>query len=398
MSEELKTIQAATEAALVKMQGLVAAQDAQIKSNGEVSAKTAAAIDALDKTLQQIEADKKGLADRLSAVEAKGNRMGFGGQDGVTIGKAFTDSQEFKTYRGGNSERFYAKDISNAGGSAQVLPTPYRTDVAMNPNRPIFVADLLRKVPVNTDAVQIVRELAFTNNAAPQAGQLATKATSNITYSQEVVNVQTIAHSIIASRQILDDAPRLQALIDGRLQYGVQLAYDAQLLYGTGTANDFKGMLVDANVQNIGTYAAPVAPETASSKKIDHFRKALTALQNFNFYNATGAIISPSDWEAIELAKGTDGHYMWVNVNNGGEQRLWRVSVVLSGALTNNDFLVGDFSQAATLYTREGFSVRMSESHADLFLKNGIAILGEDRAAFGIELPKGLCKGKFAQT
>ena len=100
----------------------------------------------------------------------------------------------------------------------------------------------------------------------------------------------------------------------------------------------------------------------------------------------------------MELAKGTDGHYIWTNVNSGGETRLWRVPVVVSNALTGNDFLVGDFTQAASLYTREGFSVRISESHANLFVENGIAILGEERAAFGIELPKGICKGKFAQT
>lgn len=104
-----------------------------------------------------------------------------------------------------------------------------------------------------------------------------------------------------------------------------------------------------------------------------------------------GALISPEDWEALELTRGTDGHYIWTNVNSGGETRLWRVPVVVSNALTGNDFLVGDFTQAASLYTREGFSVRISES-LNLFVENGIAILGEERAAFGIEFPWNICK------
>jgi hypothetical protein len=49
----------------------------------------------------------------------------------------------------------------------------------------------------------------------------------------------------------------------------------------------------------------------------------------------------------------------------------------------------------ATLYDREQKSVRVSESHADFFVKNGVAILAEERSAFAIELPKAFAKGTF---
>lgn len=397
---EIVEIKAATEQALGAMKELVAKQDAEIKAFGEASKETAAAIKKMDASFVQMAADHAGAMTRLSAMEAKGNRPNFGGDERKSLGQLFTESAEFKGYDGsGNSQRFYQKDISNAVGSAADLRVPFvNPTIYANPDRPMFVSDLLRKIPVATDSVRIMRENVFTNNAAIQAGQLVAKGKSDITYTELALTVETIAHYIIASRQILDDVPRLQAMIDSRLQYGVNLKMDQQILYGAGGANNFTGMLVDAAVQTVGTYAAPVLPETASTKKLDHFRKALTKLQQFNFYNATGAMISPEDWEALELAKGTDGHYIWTNVNSGGETRLWRVPVVVSNALTGNDFLVGDFTQAASLYTREGFSVRISESHANLFVENGIAILGEERAAFGIELPKGICKGKFAQT
>lgn len=398
---DLVEIKAATQEALQTMQQLVSRQDAEIKQYGETAKTTATAIEKLDASIRQMAADNAGALERLSAIEAKGNRPGFTDNAGAqSIGQAFVNSQEFKSYTGrGQSSEFVYKDITNAAGSAGKLTAPFvRDGILQNPNRPLFVADLLPKIPVATDSVRIMRELVFTNNAAPQTAHLADKAKSDITYEDVALTVQTIAHYIIASRQILDDAPRLQASIDNRLQYGVNLAMDQQILYGAGTGVNFKGMLVDSAVQDVGTYAAPVAPETAATKKIDHFRKALTKLQKANYYNATGAIISPDDWESIELAKGTDGHYVWINVNDGGQMRLWRVPVVVSNALINNDFIVGDFTQAASLYTREGFSVRISDSHANLFVQNGVAILGEERAAFGVELPKALCKGKFAQT
>lgn len=59
---------------------------------------------------------------------------------------------------------------------APVNPTIYA-----NPERPMFVSDLLRKIPVATDSVRIMRENVFTNNAAIQAGQLVAKGKSDIT-------------------------------------------------------------------------------------------------------------------------------------------------------------------------------------------------------------------------
>jgi len=86
---------------------------------------------------------------------------------------------------------------------------------------------------------------------------------------------------------------------------------------------------------------------------------------------------------------------VWVSVQEGGTPRLWRVPVVVSNAIQDHDFIMGDFTLAATLYQREGYSVRLSEHHANLFVQNGVAILGEERLGFGIELPLALVKGTF---
>ena len=261
---DLVEIKAATEGALAEMQKLVSKQDAEVKQYGSASAQTAASIEKLDKSFIQMQQDLQG---RLDALEAKGNRPGFAGE-AKTLGQQFTESAEFKGYDGsGNSQRFYQKDISNGVGSAADLRVPFvNPTIYANPDRPMFVSDLLRKIPVATDSVRIMRENVFTNNAAIQEGQLVAKGKSDITYTELALTVETIAHYIIASRQILDDVPRLQAMIDSRLQYGVNLKMDQQILYGAGGANNFTGMLVDAAVQTVGTYAAPVAPETASTK------------------------------------------------------------------------------------------------------------------------------------
>src|SRR5690625_1219530 len=71
---------------------------------------------------------------------------------------------------------------------------------------------------------------------------------------------------------------------------------------------------------------------------------------------------------------------------------------MLSNSMQAGDFLMGDFTMGAALYNREGITVRTSESHADLFVRNGVAILAELRAGLGVELPKAFVKGTFEAT
>ncbi len=90
---------------------------------------------------------------------------------------------------------------------------------------------------------------------------------------------------------------------------------------------------------------------------------------------------------------GSDGHYIWVSVTQGGELRLWRMPVVVTNAMTAGSFVIGDWTMGATLYDREQKSVRISEQNIDNFVKNAVTILAEERAAFAIELPLAFTKG-----
>ena len=74
---------------------------------------------------------------------------------------------------------------------------------------------------------------------------------------------------------------------------------------------------------------------------------------------------------------------------------VWRIPVIVTNAMPANQFLLGDWTMGAKIYEREDVSVRVSESHEDFFVKNAVAILGEERYAFAVTLPKAFCKGSF---
>ena len=331
----------------------------------------------------------------MTKLEVKSNRA-LEGQlmERKSAGQQFTDSAEFKSRQGMRTDHveldqtLITKDITNGGSSAGPLTTQFRNPtIFRDPNRQVLIRDLLTTIPVTDSAVEVMRELVFTNNAAPQAGELANKGKSDITYSQETYVVQTMAHHVIASRQILADVPRLQAEIDNRLMYGLDLLSDSQLLLGDGTGNNLKGLLVDSAVPDLGASAA----ETGTIW-VDFIRKAVTTLQLAN-YSATAVVVSPADWEILETSKGTDGHYIWATVPQGGEARMWRIPVVVSNGMPEGTFLMGDFAMGATIYDRQQKTVYTADQHADLFIQNGIAILAEERLAFAIERPNAFVKG-----
>jgi HK97 family phage major capsid protein len=56
---------------------------------------------------------------------------------------------------------------------------------------------------------------------------------------------------------------------------------------------------------------------------------------------------------------------------------------------------LGDWTMGAKLYEREDVSIRVSESHADYFVRNGVAILAEERYAFAVNRPNAYVKGQF---
>jgi HK97 family phage major capsid protein len=370
------------------MKSLVERQSEEIKKHGETTAATAAEMKTVGSRIDAIQAD-------LEAFQKKANHVGFGAQAEVakSLGQQFVSSDEFKyaSERGLKSVNpvtmggMFRKDITSANGptpQAMRLPEFY----SATGDRTAHIRNFLNVSSTTSNAIEYFVE-TFTNNAAAQTAELAAKAESELAYDLVSTPVQTIAHYVVASRQILSDAAMLQNQIDNRLTYGLALKEDQQLLYGTGSSGQLEGLMVNASVQDAGGVAT-------GDNLVDHIRKAI-ALAATSEYLANGIILNPTDFANIELLKGEDGHYIWANVSQGGEPRLWRVPVYESTAMTAGSFILGNWNLGATLFDREQATVRIAEQHADLFIKNGVVVLGEERVALAVYRPEAFVKGVF---
>jgi len=178
--------------------------------------------------------------------------------------------------------------------------------------------------------------------------------------------------------------------------YGLRLQEDAQILNGDGTGENLLGVLQTPGIQTYnwsdGAYSATAG---LSDSKADAIRRAAT-LSFLAYYEPSGVVLHPNDWEDLELTKDGNGQYLIaVSVAMGGEPKVWRLPVVETPAMTEGEALVGSFGQGAQLYDREQASIRISEQHADFFIRNAIVILAEQRLALAVKRPESFVKVSF---
>jgi HK97 family phage major capsid protein len=250
--------------------------------------------------------------------------------------------------------------------------------------RRLTVRSLLTTIPVDSSAVQYVKETGFTNNAAP-VSETTEKPESTLTFELQTAPIVVIAHYFVTSVQALADSPQLAAYIAGRGVYGHDVVVDQQILKGSGSGNNLTGLTVAATA-----YDRAESPET----KIDTLRRAITQLE-LTDYVASGIVLNPADWEEISLVKDSTGQYVLGSPGGANPRMLWNLPVVSTPTMNAGDFLVADFAQAAVVLDREQARIDISTEDSDNFRKNLATVRIESRLGLAILRPGALIKGVF---
>lgn len=285
------------------------------------------------------------------------------------------------------SHRFHLKTITSIAGSAgQGIWSDRMLGVIEEPLRPLSIRDLLDQGSTESNLIEWVKELLFTNAAdVVSEGQL--KPESNITYQREDVPVRTIAHWIRASKQVLADFKQLQTLINGRMRIGLKIKEEDQILFGDGTGENLLGIVPQATAYN-------TALNQTDDTRIDVIRHAILQVR-LAFYPSTGIVLSPVDWHGIELTKDNENRYLMASPSSRTPPMLWGLPVVESDGMSVGDFLVGAFRLAATILDREQAAILLSTEDQDNFVRNLVTILCEERLALAVTRPRSFVHGAF---
>jgi len=337
-----------------------------------------------------------------------------------SIGDEFINSTEFKSLNGGRNGAnmpapfvtaktltagaYSVKDIYSAlpTGTPTAFGTIQRDPIVVPPMRTKRVRDLFPVRTTSAAVIEYFRMTGFTNNAGAVADRnndnsnFGVKPQSSFTFVGEQAPVRTIAHWEAAHRNVLADEPQLRSIIDNELMYGLRLQEDAQILSGDGTGENLTGVLSTTGIQEYSWSDGATAP--VADTKADAVRRAAT-LAFLAYYEPTGVVMHPNDWEDGELAKDNNGQYLVaVSVALGGEPRLWRIPVVETPAIPEGTALIGAFGTGAQLYDREQASIRISEQHSDFFVRNAIVVLAEQRLALAVKRPEAFVKVTFDEA
>ncbi|OHC35013.1 MAG: capsid protein [Pseudomonadales bacterium RIFCSPLOWO2_12_60_38] len=363
----------------------------EIKEHGTILADTKTVLDGLVK-------DGLGLQDRLQDIEQKLARRFAANDptDAKSVGEELSDSEDFKALqtRGRGIARIGRKAVTNitsatsgtGGVGVGIQPTRVPGIVA-DPERQFVIRDLIMPGRTGSNAVEFVQESGFQNMAAIQATEGAAKAQSDISFALKTTNVVTIAHWFRASKQVLSDIPLLQSYINGRAIYGLKYKEEEQILAGNGVGGNMLGLIPQASAFNN-------ALRKAGDTKIDTLRRAILQVRIAE-YRASAIALNPVDWADIELTKDSTGSYIWVNVQEGGAQRLWKLPVVDSNAVPEGEFLVGAMNIAAQIFDREEAAVEVSTEDGDNFRTNMVTIRAEERLAMAVYREESFVHGEF---
>lgn len=326
----------------------------------------------------------------VNSAQFKAAMAPFAGREsGVPERAKFsTDPIQVKSlFVGGNDTSAGAFVVNEQSGIIEMLG-----------RRPLTIRDVISVRRTGSDTIEYVRQVSHTNAAAPVPEATSSASpTHNTTTGAEIrdanggykpegswaferktATVKTIAEWVPATKRALADAAQLEGLINDELRADIAETEETQILTGNGTGENLTGILSTSGIQ-VQAFDTDIFVST---------RKALTKARTVGRVVPNAIALNPVDVETVDLAResGSTGKFIGGGPFALGPRTLWGVPIIETEAIAAGRGLVGDFSKAV-LWDREQTSISITDSHADFFIRNLVAILAEERVAFGVTRP-----------
>jgi len=346
------------------------------------------------------------LTDEIAGLKQKGVKMGVEqlGRNRNTLGKAAAQAEGRQDFLDRQSRHLRVEvknTILGEGGSPQspsndIVPLHTMPGVAGGAFRPLTVVDLLPRGETGSNQVHYTRETAWSNGAAETA-EGATKQEATLTFAGIDAPVRTVAHWIKTSVQVLEDAPALQAYIDGRMKHGVEQRLEEQVIAGDGTDSNMSGLTDTGNHTDLTVVTGDNDLDAASRAK----------------YQVIGAdfqpslyIVNPEDWGRMERKRtgissdetpvagaGNATKYL----ADGMQPMLWGLPVAISKSMPEGEFICMS-RDAVMLWDRQLAAVEFFAQDENNVQKNMVTIRAEGRWAFGVFAPAAVIHGAWPEA
>lgn len=270
----------------------------------------------------------------------------------------------------------------------QVTPVQRMAGFIYDPDRMEHVRDYMNVIPTATDTIWYFTETLDTD-ATQVTAPGADKGQSEISLTQNSETVTKISTYVRLAEEMLDDIPGMTAYLTARFTSKLKVKEDQQILYGIGSSNQLQGITplaqaYDGDEITLGTGVT----------QLDVLRAAI-AQARVDEYMARLILLHPNDMRDIDLLKDTTGLYIHGGIW-GSMPTIKGIPILETTAISEGDFLVGDFRLGATLWDRKQSVVKFSDQDATNFTTNKITVVFEERLAQTVERPNAFVYGSFS--
>ena len=353
-----------------------------ISDNSEELKKTVKSLEASNGSL--VEAQKsqgaviEGLTSKLNSANENKN-VSFKAQVTELLN---ANKEKLVSMKNGDSKtniRMTMKAVGNmtiAGSTTGQLPQAEReSGITRIVRRNPFILELVNVGTISSNLWEWVQQ-ANPEGAPAMTAEGAAKAQVDFELVLASAAVRKVTAYIKVSKEMLDDIPLMESEINQELSERINLTIDAQLLSGDGTGQNLTGILANATAFAPGSFATGQVNQVITPINADVLRVAINQI-SVALFEANYIVMNPSDVAAMDLAKGSDGHYILPPFSTNANTVVKGIPVIANTGVTEGDYLVGDFSKAGVRF-REGLSFDIGYENDD-FTKNFVTILAEAR-------------------
>lgn len=358
------------------LEAKTAQHTAEVEKFGKASTDLTGKIDGLSEQYKALKEQMIDLAQKQTPAAPEGKSE--------TAGMEFVSSEAFKSLVSGQREKVRLEVKNTVLADATTTFPQQQPGIIPGSFAPLTLRQLIPTIQVSVNSVKSLRELAWTN-AAAEVAQGAEKPESALTFEEYNVPIETIAHWIKVSNQLLADAPAIASYIDTRLRDGLNQRVDRQLLLGDGVSPNLSGLTDAGNFTAFTATSGANLVESINAAKYNRWAVGETV---------DTAVVNPADWAAMELAReGTGtGAYLYGAPGVSGNMSAFGVQIVISANMPAGQFLVGSLRSAATIYQRQGAVVEMGFVNDD-FTRNLVTIRAEERLGLAVDRPAAIMYG-----
>lgn len=308
-----------------------------------------------------------------------------------SAGTKFVESEQYAKRQNHRTEDVEVRTLLTSGtsdpGAGLWLPKAQPITPPVTTAMQLVVRDLLPVTQTTMSSVPYIRVLNAAANefGATAVAEGAAKPEVTHQFESDDAPVRKIAAWIPVTDEIVEDAPALKGFIDTQLVADLRVREQQQLLNGTGTSPQIKGIRQFSGKQ---TQSAVASDNPAT------LGRAVGKIENVGG-QVTGIVMNPTDyWVMIttRYANQLDNGFGAGAPFNAPSQQMWGAVVVRTNAIESGKALVGDFARGALVFDRATATVKTADQHDDYFIYNKLVVLAEERLALAVLRPDYFCE------